>query len=174
MLSLSNMAQIPKHRCQTCASNYSTNNKTQVHHKAATPHIHILYLSKRLLKGGLTKTSHTFRSGETSSVPVHCLHAGPRCQHTASEAGPLGPCRTRRAGAWPGPAPPQPQLCSPPSAAARAQGALPGGRHMPGHRAQNGSRPQQSPQRPWARPPRSRHSPSLNSLEAAASPTPPP
>lgn len=94
MLPMSNMAQLPKHRCQ----NYSANNKTQVHHKAARPHIHILYLSKRLLKGGLTKPSHTFRRGERSSVPVHCLHAGPahrlrgRAARALPRRGLAGPC----------------------------------------------------------------------------------
>lgn len=92
MLPMSNMAQLPKHRCQ----NYSANNKTQVHHKAARPHIHILYLSKRLLKGGLTKPSHTFRRGERSSVPVHCLQCTPPQRPGRSGPAAPGPGRALR------------------------------------------------------------------------------
>lgn len=75
-------------------SNYRTDNKTQVHHKAPTPHIPILYLSKRFFTGGgeLTKTSHTFIRGETSSVPAHCLHTGPAAS---------APLRARARSQWP-------------------------------------------------------------------------
>lgn len=150
-------------------SNYRTDNKTQVHHKAPTPHIPILYLSKRFFTGGGwadKNQPHIHPRWDQQRARSLFTHR-PRCQRTSQSPGPLavaapGPGRALRARSR------SSAPRSPPSAAAL--------------RARSPRRPMEPKMAPGpnkarserARPPRSRHSPALNSLEAAARPTPPP